>query len=245
MFCGNCNAPHATMTCARCHTMAYCDSTCQKKHWPEHKQICNSEKKEEQPAPRTKYAALEQCDVFQRLMKLVEKGDGSDEDNFGLLKDLMGKDMEELRENSSLDFSTLFGRLLQNPRAVAQLHHLADMSGLNNKESPFGSLKAHMLAGNLEEHDLKKMTNNLKRYIESMKPSVSAEDRAAVYNDIVDQYGVTCAAQGCELSGLRRCSRCFIVKYCGKACQRAHWPEHKPECVASTTGAATHADDDQ
>ena len=29
-----------------------------------------------------------------------------------------------------------------------------------------------------------------------------------------------------------KCSRCGLVKYCGKDCQRAHWKEHKPFCIA-------------
>jgi hypothetical protein len=29
---------------------------------------------------------------------------------------------------------------------------------------------------------------------------------------------------------LRECSGCGTVRYCGKACQKAHWPAHKPAC---------------
>ena len=28
------------------------------------------------------------------------------------------------------------------------------------------------------------------------------------------------------------CSRCGLVKYCSKDCQRAHWKDHKPLCIA-------------
>ena len=30
---------------------------------------------------------------------------------------------------------------------------------------------------------------------------------------------------------LSSCSRCGLVKYCGRDCQRAHWKDHKPLCI--------------
>ncbi|KAH0834204.1 ankyrin repeat-containing domain protein [Lanmaoa asiatica] len=36
-----------------------------------------------------------------------------------------------------------------------------------------------------------------------------------------------CRAKG---SGLKRCARCHVVRYCSTECQRAHWKVHKPEC---------------
>ena len=30
---------------------------------------------------------------------------------------------------------------------------------------------------------------------------------------------------------LSSCSRCGLVKYCSRDCQRAHWKEHKPLCI--------------
>ncbi|KAL6304709.1 hypothetical protein BKA93DRAFT_732547 [Sparassis latifolia] len=41
------------------------------------------------------------------------------------------------------------------------------------------------------------------------------------------------ADTGCVLCGEKttsRCSQCLSVLYCGQACQRAHWAEHKPTC---------------
>jgi len=37
-------------------------------------------------------------------------------------------------------------------------------------------------------------------------------------------------------SKLRYCGRCKSNAYCGKACARAHWAEHKPECVSLRRG---------
>ena len=40
-----------------------------------------------------------------------------------------------------------------------------------------------------------------------------------------------CSAEGCDNVGLKRCSACGRVQYCGTACQRRHWPQHKPLCL--------------
>ena len=32
--------------------------------------------------------------------------------------------------------------------------------------------------------------------------------------------------------GLRLCGQCYVVRYCGKVCQLAAWPEHKAACKA-------------
>ena len=40
-----------------------------------------------------------------------------------------------------------------------------------------------------------------------------------------------CAAAGCQATdGLRQCKGCGSVRYCGEACMRAHWREHRPKC---------------
>jgi ankyrin repeat protein len=39
-----------------------------------------------------------------------------------------------------------------------------------------------------------------------------------------------CAKPGCEGAGLKKCSGCLEVFFCGPACIRAHWPAHKAEC---------------
>lgn len=41
--------------------------------------------------------------------------------------------------------------------------------------------------------------------------------------------GATCHGCGKQAAGLLRCARCRGAAYCSKACQRAHWPQHKRE----------------
>jgi hypothetical protein len=39
-----------------------------------------------------------------------------------------------------------------------------------------------------------------------------------------------CASCGQARASFKKCGRCKMVKYCSEACQRAHWPSHKPLC---------------
>jgi hypothetical protein len=44
----------------------------------------------------------------------------------------------------------------------------------------------------------------------------------------------TCAACGSSSAGdahFKQCAQCKAVRYCGKLCQRTHWPVHKLICV--------------
>ncbi|KAI9034174.1 hypothetical protein DFJ74DRAFT_648498 [Hyaloraphidium curvatum] len=40
----------------------------------------------------------------------------------------------------------------------------------------------------------------------------------------------SCEQCGTESDDLRRCSGCKVTRYCGAACQRAAWKEHKDNC---------------
>ncbi len=42
-----------------------------------------------------------------------------------------------------------------------------------------------------------------------------------------------CGERGTRAQRLRLCGACRAVRYCSAECQRAHWPEHWRECVAS------------
>ncbi len=44
-----------------------------------------------------------------------------------------------------------------------------------------------------------------------------------------------CAAGTCGVATptsrkLKECNGCHSVRYCGRVCQKADWPSHKPEC---------------
>ena len=54
-----------------------------------------------------------------------------------------------------------------------------------------------------------------------------------------------CAVPGCGARhGLKRCAGCRVVRYCGEACSRVHWREHRAECrrVQAKREAAALAD---
>lgn len=41
---------------------------------------------------------------------------------------------------------------------------------------------------------------------------------------------MSCAADGCDAEGTKRCGRCGAAAYCSSDCQRRHWPIHKVGC---------------
>jgi hypothetical protein len=54
-----------------------------------------------------------------------------------------------------------------------------------------------------------------------------AEDEVA--KKLAHDIQTLCAA-GCGEEALERCSACAGAKYCGRKCQKKHWPEHKEHC---------------
>ena len=45
----------------------------------------------------------------------------------------------------------------------------------------------------------------------------------------------------CGAKARKHCSGCGGASYCGSACQKLHWKEHKPECKAAQAAAADGA----
>ena len=48
----------------------------------------------------------------------------------------------------------------------------------------------------------------------------------------------TLCAAGCGDVALERCSVCAGAKYCGRKCQKKHWPEHKGPCKLAAAARA-------
>lgn len=44
-----------------------------------------------------------------------------------------------------------------------------------------------------------------------------------------------CSSCGRYDADMKRCSRCTVVFYCSRACQRVHWPSHKANCKLSSS----------
>jgi ankyrin repeat protein len=42
-----------------------------------------------------------------------------------------------------------------------------------------------------------------------------------------------CSNPCCAGAGLKKCTGCKQVRYCGHQCQLAHWPAHKADCKAA------------
>jgi hypothetical protein len=54
----------------------------------------------------------------------------------------------------------------------------------------------------------------------------------------VEHRSRSCARCGGEAAEMQLCSRCRGAFYCSRACQQAHWPEHKRACKAARGGGA-------
>ncbi|KAL4440122.1 hypothetical protein ABPG75_003123 [Micractinium tetrahymenae] len=44
---------------------------------------------------------------------------------------------------------------------------------------------------------------------------------------------IRCDGCGHNAVGLKQCDRCMLARYCSRACQVAHWPQHRAKCKSS------------
>jgi hypothetical protein len=58
----------------------------------------------------------------------------------------------------------------------------------------------------------------------------SRDNAAPVEQTSYIEARANCANPGCSGPGLKKCSGCLEVSFCGPTCIRAHWPVHKAEC---------------
>ena len=43
-------------------------------------------------------------------------------------------------------------------------------------------------------------------------------------------FCASCGVAGGDDIKLKKCTACYLVKYCSVKCQRDHWKQHKKEC---------------
>ena len=48
----------------------------------------------------------------------------------------------------------------------------------------------------------------------------------------VDPAHAASVCAWCLAPAAHRCAQCQLLRFCGRGCQRAAWPQHKPECRA-------------
>jgi tetratricopeptide (TPR) repeat protein len=59
---------------------------------------------------------------------------------------------------------------------------------------------------------------------------VSEEEKKALRSQLEEKRELACVNCNKELSKIYRCSRCNVATYCGSACQKEAWKEHKKIC---------------
>ena len=64
---------------------------------------------------------------------------------------------------------------------------------------------------------------------EKAKAEFDAAVKVEIEAEEADDIQTLCSA-GCGEEALERCSLCAGAKYCGRKCQKKHWPEHKGPC---------------
>jgi hypothetical protein len=63
--------------------------------------------------------------------------------------------------------------------------------------------------------------------------SSSASSSSMSMSVTLDKACANCGSRQARL----KCSRCEMVRYCCKECQRAHWPQHRVECQPRSVAA--------
>jgi hypothetical protein len=107
---------------------------------------------------------------------------------------------------------------------LVQIHGLVAKPHLNGKTGTVGPAEKHGVGRICVELDNGEGTLAVK--LENLR-------RCATH---------TCAK--CGVSATLACSRCKAVKYCGAACQQAHWKAHKPQCVEATASSSLSSNSD-
>lgn len=70
---------------------------------------------------------------------------------------------------------------------------------------------------------------DLEDIIDSITPQIPAP--VAVVRNVC----AACGKEGAAVGTLLNCSRCKVVRYCSKGCQREDWKRHKKSCAAPSS----------
>jgi ankyrin repeat protein len=62
---------------------------------------------------------------------------------------------------------------------------------------------------------------------------ISKTDGASAEQTAYLEAKTHCSNPGCGGAGIKKCTGCKQVRYCGQQCQLAHWPAHKADCKAA------------
>jgi hypothetical protein len=79
--------------------------------------------------------------------------------------------------------------------------------------------------------------------IPSAVGTVQVAMQAVHLNELRVQVTPLCHNSGCTNPAPNKCAGCKVVRYCSKACQRAHWPTHKPICTKGKVEMASPSAD--
>lgn len=67
---------------------------------------------------------------------------------------------------------------------------------------------------------------------------IGAINNHSAYSDDLEYSPcITCS----EPKAIKKCSKCKVVQYCDRECQRVHWFMHKKECSRSSTSNSGNA----
>ncbi|TFY81139.1 hypothetical protein EWM64_g2874 [Hericium alpestre] len=134
---------------------------------------------------------------------------------------------------------------LKTKKIPVEFMSFKDSPVSGTKKSPIFHVTADNFAPSLLDSELEKIDNILAGTKFGTAPPQELRDKVLGNKDVrpkvsmwtqgMEKDLIQCAH--CDKLGpqtMQTCSRCKLVRYCDKNCQRAAWPMHKPVCKAAT-----------
>lgn len=157
----------------------------------------------------------------------------------------------DLQQHAALALYNLATNSPERSTAIAAAGGLQALQDLV-LQTPGGDLQAaathalqavqHALDLAAQAAEIKVLVRDLIAKLESMAPDAAvpaATSLEVAAAKAAAPTGSVCAAEGCgSTQDLLRCSGCHVALYCSKACSRASWRAHKPECQRLQADAA-------